>query len=55
MLAATQRIVCLVCVPFLALTLLLSLTACETPHGSVAGGASGDSGGAGRIKIGWPF
>jgi hypothetical protein len=39
----------------LAIVLLLSLAACETPHGSAAGGTSGDSGGAGRIKIGWPF
>jgi len=55
MLAAAQRLARPVCAPLLALTLLLSLTACETPHDSVAGGASSDSGAAGRIKIGWPF
>jgi hypothetical protein len=55
MIAAVQRLARLTCLPLLALALLLSLAACETPHGSVAGGASGDSGGAGRIKLGWPF
>ncbi len=54
MLAVVQRLIRIVRLPLLGLTLLLALTACETPHGSVAGGASGDSGG-GRIRIGWPF
>ena len=55
MIAAVQQLARLACLPVLALALVLSLMACETPHGSVAGGASGDSGGAGRIKLGWPF
>jgi hypothetical protein len=55
MMAAVQRLARFACLPLLAVTLLLSLAACETPHGSVAGGASGDSGSAGRIKLGWPF
>jgi hypothetical protein len=55
MIAAVQPTVRCACAAFLALALLLPLAACETPHGSVAGGASGDSGGAGRIKLGWPF
>jgi hypothetical protein len=55
MIAAAQRFARLVCMPLLAVGLLLSLASCETPHGSAAGGASADSGGAGRIKIGWPF
>jgi len=55
MIAAVPRFARLACLASLALALLLSLAACETPHGSVAGGASGDSGGGGRIKIGWPF
>ena len=41
--------------PFLLVFVLLSLAACETPHGSVAGGGSSDTGGGGRIRIGWPF
>lgn len=49
MIAAAQR-----ACPFLLAFVLLSLAACETPHGSVAGGGSSDNGG-GRIKIGWPF
>jgi hypothetical protein len=52
--AAARRLARLTCLPFLTLVLLLSLAACETPHGSVAGGASSDHGG-GRIKMGWPF
>jgi len=55
MIAAAQRLARLTCLPVLAIALLLSLAACETPHGSVAGGTSGDSGGAGRIRVGWPF
>jgi hypothetical protein len=55
MIVAAQHFARLACLPLLAVVLLLSLTACETPHGSAAGGASADSGGAGRIKIGWPF
>ena len=55
MIAAVQRTARFAWVPLLALALLLPLAACETPHGSVAGGASGDSGGGGRIKLGWPF
>jgi hypothetical protein len=55
MIAAAQRLPRLTCLPVLAIALLLSLAACETPHGSVAGGTSGDSGGAGRIRVGWPF
>ena len=41
--------------PLLAVALLLALSACETPHGSVSGGAGSDSGGGGRVRIGWPF
>jgi hypothetical protein len=55
MIAPAQHLARTVCLPLLAIALLLSLTACETPHGTVAGGASADSGGTGRIKIGWPF
>jgi hypothetical protein len=55
MIAAAQRLARLTCLPLLALALLLSLTGCETPHGSAVGGTSGDSGGAGRISLGWPF
>jgi hypothetical protein len=55
MIAAAQHLARLTCLPVLAIALLLSLAACKAPHGSVAGGASGDSGGAGRIRIGWPF
>lgn len=55
MIAAAQRLARCICLPLLAVALLLSLAACETPHGSVAGGASADSGGAGRISLGWPF
>jgi hypothetical protein len=51
MIAAAQRLAR----PFLLVFVLLSLAACETPHGSVAGGGTSDSGGGGRIKIGWPF
>lgn len=55
MIAAAQRLARLARLPFLALALLLlSLAACETPHGSVAGGASSDHGG-GHIQMGWPF
>jgi hypothetical protein len=53
MIAVARRLTCL---PLLAaIAVLLSLAACETPHSSVAGGTSAASGGAGRIKIGWPF
>lgn len=37
----------------LLIALVLTLAACET-HGSVSGGGS-DNGGAGRVRIGWPF
>ena len=53
MMPVVRRIARLACLPLLAL-MLLSLAACETPHGSVAGGATNDSGG-GRIDIGLPF
>jgi hypothetical protein len=55
MIAAAQHLARLAGLSLLALTLLLSLAACETPHGSLAGGASGDRGDAGGIKTGWPF
>ena len=49
-----QRLARLILLPVLTIA-LLSLAACETPHGSVAGGASSDSGGAGRLLMGFPF
>jgi hypothetical protein len=55
MIAVAQRLARTVCLPLLAIALLLSLAACETPHGSVAGGAGSDSGGAGHISMGFPF
>jgi hypothetical protein len=54
MLELARRVVRSGRAPLIMAALLLSLAACETPHGSVAGGGS-DNGGAGRIKIGWPF
>jgi hypothetical protein len=55
MIAAAQRLARFAFMPLLAVALLLSLASCETPHGSIAGGTSGDSGGAGHISLGWPF
>jgi hypothetical protein len=55
MIAAAQRLIRFASMPVLAAALLLSLASCETPHGSVAGGAGADSGGAGRISMGFPF
>jgi len=40
--------------PLLAALIVLALAGCES-RTSVQGGASSDSGSAGRIKIGWPF
>lgn len=54
MMAVMQRFARSACAPLLAIMLLVSLAACETPHGSLGGGASSEGGG-GRIKIGWPF
>jgi hypothetical protein len=40
--------------PLIAALLVLALAGCES-RTSVQGSAGSDSGGAGRIKIGWPF